>query len=112
MTGMLQSLPLLQAPLRYLCLQRGHKTPFTGAVTGSEGFALVHALNYPELQQLLLTCSMAGKGSVSPSIAGGAECQADSNACRADGDLECLAVAAHQLQHLERLCLRNVQVGT
>ena len=61
---------------------------------------------------MLLTCSMAGMGSASSSITGGAECQADSNACRADGDLECLAVAAQQLQHLERLCLLNVQVGT
>ena len=31
--GVLQSLPSLDAPLRYLCLQRGHKTPFIGAVT-------------------------------------------------------------------------------
>lgn len=36
MTAMLQSLPLLQAPLRYLCLQRCCKTPFTGAVTGTQ----------------------------------------------------------------------------
>jgi hypothetical protein len=28
MTGILDSLPTLRAPLRYLCLQRGHRTPF------------------------------------------------------------------------------------
>ena len=54
MSRVLSSLPTLRAPLRYLCLQRGHKTPFKGAVNSSAEVALVHDWKKLPLLELLM----------------------------------------------------------
>ena len=82
MMRILQSLPTLRAPLRYLCLQRGHMTPFTGAVTRSADSALVHACKKLELLGLLCDrqCTYF-RVHICFHVHVHAGCRADSNVC-------------------------------
>ena len=62
MSSILASLPTLRAPLRYLCLQRGHRTPFEGATITYAILSALACLVWTDLLRMLSACCMSGAG--------------------------------------------------
>ena len=98
----------LRAPLRRLSLHCGDLTPFTGGCESLQRFCFAHMQLPPRVRlHIRGTCHKVHSAAMSSAFQQSTETVAG----LADANLASLVAAADQFQHLEKLELRDLQVG-